>query len=248
MDGGRRRGAVEVAALDRARRLYDAEYARRYRSHDRSLGTDENVVRIGRTLRDASRRFLDGGLVALDLGCGTGRYLPWLENVELVVGVDAAPAMLDEARRALIERPFAGKVEWIEADIFAVGFADASFHLVYAIGVLAEHAPLTATLVERIQRWLKPGGFLIFTTVDALSPSVVGGPSRRLARRLLSWTRGGLRRWIGRRLCSGGLYADEALVRDLLGRAGLRVEAITRFTLDERWQCLCVARKPGGHA
>ena len=46
------------------------------------------------------------------------------------------------------------------------------FDLVYSIGVLAEHVPLDAAIVERVWRWLKPDGRFAFTTVDPESPDV----------------------------------------------------------------------------
>lgn len=236
------------SAFQRARSLYTVEYARVYREHDEILRDDPVVVRLGGLLRETCRGLARERLVVLDLGCGTGRYFGWLEGVEALVGVDAAPAMLAQARQRLVEHPDARtRVHLIEGDLLAVDFREAVFHLVYSIGVLAEHAPLTVWLIQRIHRWLRPGGKFLFTAVHPLSPSIRSSLARRVAGGVVPYTFGAARTWLTRRLCAGGLYADEAFLRESLARAGFQVEQIGRFSFGERWQCLCVARKAAEH-
>ena len=134
-----------------------------------------------------------------------------------------------------------------QGDRAEVEFDAAEFDLVYAIGVLAEHSPFDASLAARVRRWLKPGGRFAFTTVDPTSFSVPRTVGRRLGQWLLrpaSAAPAGLRRALRTRLMSGGLYADQERVRDVLTAVELSVESIEPFDSDVHRHVLAVARKP----
>ena len=227
----------------RAAELYTDAYADRYLAQDNVAGPSDAVARLSAWLRAICAGF-QGPIDALDLGCGTGRYFHALVGVRRLVGIDVSRAMLDRARK---RNSAASVVSLIEGDFLTHEFGAAEFDFVYAIGVLAEHSPFDAILAARVRRWLKPGGRFAFTTVDPLSFSVPRTVGRRLGEWLLrpaSAASTGLRRALRARLMSGGLYADQERVRDVLAAVELTVESIEPFESDVHRHVLAVARKP----
>ncbi len=98
------------------------------------------------------------GLGALDVGCGTGFLaLELAARGHLVVGVDFAPAMIDEARRKAAARCLSVRFE--EADVEQLPFAPRSFDLVISRHVLWTLPHPEAAIDEWI-RVLRPGGRL----------------------------------------------------------------------------------------
>ncbi len=91
---------------------------------------------------------------ALDVGTGTGRYLPVLAaaGASVVVGLDLSMAMLtrhDGTRR-------------VQADARALPFADATFNLITASLMAGDIETLDAWVAE-MSRALTPGGHLIYS-------------------------------------------------------------------------------------
>lgn len=109
----------------------------------------------------------------LDLGCGTGRNLSQLQKhypKARIWAVDIAEAMLKYARRqqgrdTLLSKWLPGRVAapFIAGDAEMLPFADNSFDLVFANLTLQWCDP-TASFLE-LQRVLKPGGCLMFSTL-----------------------------------------------------------------------------------
>ena len=227
---------------ERAARLYDEAYARRYRECDDGL-VDVGATRaLAEWLRDVTNRFARP-IDVLDLGCGTGRYFFALENVRRLVGLDASDAMLEEAKRPPHEDLVrAESITLVHGDLLTHTFANQEFDLVYSVGVLAEHTPLTRDLVQRVHRWLRPGGRFAFTTVHPDSPTVSRGFARRLAHALHPLTPGPLGRALHTRLMAGGMYADERWVRTQL-TPGFTVETMERFTSEVHLHVRVVAMK-----
>ena len=99
------------------------------------------------------------GSRVLDLGCGSGvPVAARLAREHAVTGVDFSSAQLSLARANVPSARF------VESDLMAVDFAPASFDAIvsfYAIFHLPreEHGEL----LQRIGRWLAPGGFLLVT-------------------------------------------------------------------------------------
>jgi ubiquinone/menaquinone biosynthesis C-methylase UbiE len=92
----------------------------------------------------------------LDLGTGTGlaarvlaRRFPEAE----VLGVDLAPAMVEEARRLLPE-DLVGQLAFETADATALPFADAAFDLVVLLNMIP--------FFEELARITAPGGAILF--------------------------------------------------------------------------------------
>jgi SAM-dependent methyltransferase len=229
---------------DRASALYDEAYARRYRAHDeefeQSAPCRDFAVWLERVCRS-----LPAPIDVLDLGCGTGRYFWALTGVRDLVGIDASPAMLAEARTPYnAARITAQSVTLIQDDLFSHEFEPGRFDLVYSIGVLAEHVPFDETVVAAVAGWLKPGGRFAFTTVHPASPSIPRTIGRRVGEWLAPVAPGETGRRLRARLLAGGLYADQRRVRELLAGAFDPV-SIEPFESEAHLHCLCVARRKG---
>ncbi len=226
----------------KAAALYEPAYAKRYRAHDDEFDASGPCRELGEWIAGVCRRF-DQPIDVLDLGCGTGRYFWALNGVRDLVGLDASPAMLAEARHPYrADRITAASVTLVEGDLVSRDFEPARFDLVYSIGVLAEHVPLDAALVARVARWLRPSGRFAFGTVHPESASIPSTTARSLARAVLPLTPGPLARSLRERLLSGGMYADERRVHELLAR-DFAIETLGRFQSEAHLHCLVVARK-----
>ncbi len=226
---------------ERAASRYDDAYAKRYREHDEAAQGGTSIVHFSRWIGSVCDRFT-GEIDVLDVGCGTGRYFPALRRVRRLVGIDVSKPMLDLARTPVGGLAGIGELVLVEGDFLRHEFPPASFDLVYAIGVLAEHSPFDLSVAARIRSWLKPGGRFAFTAVHLLSPSVPRTMKRRLGERLLPVAMGPIRSAVRSRLMSGGLYADEAYLSDVLGAAGFTVETMEPFESDVHRHLVTVAR------
>jgi SAM-dependent methyltransferase len=226
----------------KASTLYDPAYARRYRAHDDQFESSEPCRRFADWLRDVCLSFTPP-IDVLDLGCGTGRYFWALSGVRELVGIDASPAMLAEARNPYnADRITAATVTLVEGDLFGHEFASARFDLIYSIGVLAEHVPLDEAVVAHVSQWLRPNGRFAFTTVHPESPSIPQTLRRRVGRSLAAVAPRTLQQRIRRRLLSGGLYADEARIEQLIANT-FTIESLRRFESEAHQHCWCVARR-----
>ena len=103
------------------------------------------------------------GAQVLDIGCGSGVPVSAaIARVANVTGVDISPAQVERARERVPEARF------VCADIMETSFEDGSFDAVVAFYALFhlprdEHRPL----LERIRRWLRPGGHLLATVANS---------------------------------------------------------------------------------
>jgi SAM-dependent methyltransferase len=234
--------ATQTARAAKAASLYDPSYARRYRAHDDRFLESEPCRRFAEWLRDAAAA-LPRPIDVLDLGCGTGRYFWALDGVRELVGIDASPAMLAEARRPYNQqRITAERITLVEDDLFAHDFAAGRFDFVYSIGVLAEHAPFDAVVVAHVSRWLRTGGVFAFSTVHPDSPSIPRTLKRRIGRAIAAAAPAALGRPVRDRLMAGGLYADEDRIVELLSPA-FTIETLHQFVSEAHLHCWCVARK-----
>jgi malonyl-CoA O-methyltransferase len=95
------------------------------------------------------------GKAALDVGCGTGRYLRILRDrgAVPVVGLDFSPEMLGKAR---------GPASLARADLRALPVATARFEVVTS-GLAIGHVAELAVAVAEMARVLVPGGVLLYS-------------------------------------------------------------------------------------
>ena len=140
-----------------------------------------------------------GGAV-LDIPCGGGVAFRGLRPDQRVryVAADVSPAMLDRARREA-ERRGLDQIEYVEADVGALPFADGEFDLVVSFTGL--HCfPDPARAVAELARCLRPGGRLV-------GSAVLTGTGLRYEPLIIAGRLGGLmgpsgsaedvRRWMG---------------------------------------------------
>lgn len=233
--------AVSTSA-QKAATLYDRGYAERYRAHDDTLATSGPYLGLVAWLQRACASFA-GPIDVLELGCGTGRYFSALPNAKSITGIDASSPMLDLAKTPYrADQIRAERITLVHGDLLTHPFDAGSFDLVYSIGVLAEHAPLTRGVVHRAATVLRRGGRFAFSTVHPDSPSITATAGRTLARAVAPFLPGSLGEALRQRLLSGGMYADERYVEQLLA-PDFVVESLERFVSEAHLHCLCVARK-----
>jgi len=96
-------------------------------------------------------------VVILDLGCGSGRYLPFLKG-ELIVGIDFSIGMLKHAKKFK-------NANFIQADIFNLPFKENTFDLIISMSIIGEHCPLNMKLLKEISYVLSLKGTLAFTVI-----------------------------------------------------------------------------------
>lgn len=119
------------------------------------------------TLEQLERFPLPAGCRVLEVGCGTGRTACYLAQQGYVVtGMDLRPEMLVKARRRA-EREAVG-VEFVQGDICALPFEDASFDIVLAESV-TNFASIDVALGE-YSRVLRSGGVLYDREAVLLGP------------------------------------------------------------------------------
>jgi demethylmenaquinone methyltransferase/2-methoxy-6-polyprenyl-1,4-benzoquinol methylase len=90
----------------------------------------------------------------LDAACGTGDLaIIAAKSGAAVTGLDFSPRMLERARRK------APQLEWIQGDLLALPFADATFD-VATVGFGVRNVADMATAIAELRRVLRPGGRL----------------------------------------------------------------------------------------
>ncbi len=136
---------------------------------------------------DAVERFLtrygtDSGASILDLGCGTGTHAMLLaDRGHAVTGVDAAPAMLEQARAKSAQRPGAGAPRFVEGDIRTIALGqtfDVVLMMFAVLGYQTRNVDVAAAL-RTVRAHLRPGG--IFICDVWFGPAVLSvGPTDRV--------------------------------------------------------------------
>lgn len=165
---------------DTLRALYDTGYytgpaAARFR-----VGAAEQVVRFFRWRRAKMLKRRMGGDVrgrrVLDVGCGRGDTLAWLQRWGADVRGTQVSATAAQFARELVgsDRIFAGEL----AD---AAYPAASFDCVTLWHVL-EHVPAPLSLLKEIRRILKPGGFVYIEV-----PNAGGWAARRFGHHWLAY-------------------------------------------------------------
>lgn len=104
------------------------------------------------------------GTLALDLGCGTGRWSNYLApRVRFIEAIDPGRAV--EAAVALTRQ--APNVRITQAGYGGVPFARDTFDLVFSLGVV-HHLPDTERAIREAAALVKPGGWLLLYVYYAL--------------------------------------------------------------------------------
>ena len=113
-----------------------------------------------------SKRFARNGIdtarfkgdLALDDGCGSGRYTVALKHLgfRTVIGIDLGEAALRQTQELLKQRGIAG-ISFCEGSVLQLPYDDDSFDFVFCNGVL-HHTTDTQQGLNEIYRALRPGG------------------------------------------------------------------------------------------
>ena len=123
---------------------------------------------IERYLRDNPVPVSAGGRI-LDAGCGTGlltlALMRVLERPARITALDLSLSSVEKTRRAVRENDAGGKheVTFVQANVLALPFPDATFELVATSGAL-EYVSLREGFGE-LARVLTPGGYLLHLPV-----------------------------------------------------------------------------------
>jgi SAM-dependent methyltransferase len=104
----------------------------------------------------------------IDVGCGTGRWVPYfLERGHAVTGIEQAPGMI----AALRDRELGSDFRLIEGAMEQVEIAPGSADLVLGMGSV-QYSSDPAAMLARFATWLRPGGHVCLY-VDSLVALVV---------------------------------------------------------------------------
>jgi len=135
-------------------------------SFSRSATHYDSVARLQREVGERLLTRLDAVSrppdTVLDLGCGTGAFLPELARRfpgAQYIGLDLADGMVEFARR---RHP--GNARWLVGDAEALPLATDSVDLVYS-SLAIQWCQRPALLFSELARVLKPGGKCVFTTL-----------------------------------------------------------------------------------
>lgn len=146
--------------------------------------SEEELERIGAEYFDiVDDKMIGPAAVALDVGCGSGRWAQYLSRrTGFVEAVDPSSAIIQAAARL----EGAENVRVTQAGVGALPFPDGSFDFVLCLGVL-HHLPDTERALGLCVSKLKPGGHLLlylYYALDNRGPlyAVVWGASNLLRR------------------------------------------------------------------
>ena len=145
--------------------------------------TDQDIQAAGDQYFDiVTPEMLPPGAVALDVGCGSGRWARYLApRVGCIEAIDPGDAVYAAARLTAA----CGNVRVTQAGVGSMPFADASVDFAFALGVL-HHVPDTAAALREMVMKLKPGGWCLLYLYYALE-------TRGAAYRALYWLSNSLR-------------------------------------------------------
>jgi SAM-dependent methyltransferase len=149
-------------------KIYNDEYAEKYYKTDRESVNKPLHRLCCSELKEITSRIVKSRV--LDIGCGTGRYFHCINDCSLLIGMDLSKSMLDMAKTPInLDVKKLDKISLICDDFMDYKKFDDIFDLVYSIGVLGEHAPLTVEILNRIFDLLDQNGIFYFTVVDIKS-------------------------------------------------------------------------------
>jgi ubiquinone/menaquinone biosynthesis C-methylase UbiE len=165
-----------------------------YYSRKLSTGPEADIRREFVAALALPPAHLNSHLKFLDVGCGPGHVARGLaENGYDVTGVDRSHSLLRIARRLASKLASPHRVAFRHSPTDKLPFADASFHLTYATGVIYWVEHLAETLRE-IVRVTRPDGVVAFLDPHA-SMSIANAReycqrhslSRRDTRKMIAW-------------------------------------------------------------
>ena len=153
----RGRDLAAVAAVLEKRRQRSLEF------FDRHARQWDELVKTLLPVPEYRQRLLaqvPGGATVLEVGTGTGGLLTELAaRAGNVIGVDHSPAMLEEARRRLVDKGASG-VELRLGEMSHLPLSDVSVNCV-VVNMVLHHAADPAAVLAEIRRVLASGGIVL---------------------------------------------------------------------------------------
>jgi SAM-dependent methyltransferase len=143
---------------------FDETYFRRAKYAEVSFGKYSQYWWSNRFYASLARKFGPPAGRVLEVGCGLGHLLNWLEDRYTVYGTDINRWALQEARKNV---PL-GNFALLSAEDLRP-FLPGSFQIVIAKHVV-EHLPNPERAIGEISRVLAPGGLLVLATPNLDSP------------------------------------------------------------------------------
>jgi SAM-dependent methyltransferase len=165
------------------------------------------------------------GRTVLDVGCGDGLNSVMLARLGArVTGVDVSPGAIATARRRAEVNGVADRVSLLASPVEAADLPEASFDVIWADAILHHVLDELDLVMERLTRWAKPDGLLVFSEPVNLVPLL-----RRIRLRLPVKTDGtpGERPLVG-----AEVERVRAHLRDFRIRHYLFLGRLDRFVLD----------------
>ena len=166
---------------------------------------------------DRVRRMLPECGPVIDAGCGVGRWVTRLLGLGYeVIGIEQAPGMIDQARRAGYGPGFT----LIEGSMETADLPEAGAGMVLALGSLQYTADPAATL-RRLAGWVRPGGTVV-VLVDSLVALVIELLRENRAEEALERLRTRVGCWMAAGHCAEMHLLDAGWLRQAFEGAGLR--------------------------
>jgi 2-polyprenyl-3-methyl-5-hydroxy-6-metoxy-1,4-benzoquinol methylase len=144
-----------------------AHYGRDYDNFIRRA-TDQDPEKGWRTPREMLQKHSSGGNL-LDLGCGAGNFLKGMQMPGWnLYGIEMSPDTAKAAELTTSAKVFCG-------DILAADFPDGHFDAITCFHVF-EHVYEPRQVMERVAKWLKPGGifYLYVPNIGAAEARLFG--------------------------------------------------------------------------
>ncbi len=150
---------------------WQPDYLRAHAAEQSEYLAKVSATELVQQVAAASHALLDlrPGQVVLELGCGSGLFLPGLaEKVQptgRVVGIDHSDVLIEEARKNASATPYAAIIETQVADAYKLPYPDGHFDAAHCERVLMHLEDPTAALRE-LARVVRPGGAIVAAEPD----------------------------------------------------------------------------------
>ena len=162
-------------------RLVTKLFQDRARRWDELYRCEDLLSVIIRLRHERALAWVDGlglapGSQALEVGAGAGVMTAALADRGLLVqAVDRSPAMLEMARSRAAAADVPGRVALTQADAGQLPYADGTFTLVVALGVIP-WLPSAGAAAGELARVLRPGGFLVVCAENSAKLNILLDP------------------------------------------------------------------------
>ncbi len=150
---------VQNASAEQVKAFYDSTYYQGNVGYTNYMNDESNIRINARELLDSIEGFKKPGALLLDIGCAHGFLLDEARKTGWdTKGIEISHEASNYAKNQLGLDVFCG-------ELFDASFAENSFDAVTIIGSI-EHLIQPLEYISKIFHVLKPGGYLILTTID----------------------------------------------------------------------------------